>query len=61
MISPTIQRFEPNTFHLYKRFSKGKPGSPGLGLGVKLSISPHKNVYVEKLLKLETTKMTQEE
>jgi hypothetical protein len=33
---------------------KGYTGPPDWGLGVKLTTSPHKNMFVENLLKLET-------
>jgi len=37
----------------YDLDKKGYPGPPGWGLGMRLT-SPHKNIFFEKLLKLET-------
>jgi len=38
----------------YDPDKNGYPGPPGWGLGMRLTPSPHKNIFFEKLLKLET-------
>jgi hypothetical protein len=42
----------------YDLDKKGYPGPPGWGLGVRLTTSPHKNIFFEKLLKLEADRKT---
>jgi hypothetical protein len=46
----------PERSKIKTKKKKGYPGPPVWGLGMRLTTSPHKNIFFEKLLKLETNR-----
>jgi hypothetical protein len=54
---PKMKQQSPMDMHGFE--IKGYPGPPGWGLGKRLTISPYKTIFVEKLLKLENGRKQQ--